>query len=287
MTRIDMFIIDGQNDFCDPKGALYVTGAEAETEKVKQMIKRLRKPGGHRIHKLNATLDSHHRNDGSHNISWKKPNGQSPDPFTIVTRQLVKDQQVVPRFPIAVWEGKVIPSYEWALKYSEALELRGRCPLCLWPVHCEIGKWGQNVHPALAEAYDDWTDATGTWINYISKGQWPFTEHYSGLVADVPDPTRPETQMNIEVIQDAMQADMIVWAGWAGSHCLKWTALDAINFFGNGNNEFIKKCVFLEDASAAVPNPPGGPDFAQWRKDFLSEVAQRGATVTTTEKFLA
>jgi nicotinamidase/pyrazinamidase len=172
------------------------------------------------------------------------------------------------------------------LKYTEALEKNGRCPLCLWPPHCEIGTWGQSIYHPLQQAYDKWCEANNRWIDFISKGHWQWTEHYSGLVADVPDPTRPETQLNVGVIREAMNADMVVWCGWAGSHCLRWTALDAINYFGQGGNDFIKKSVFLEDASAAVPNPPNGPDFGQWRRDFLDEVAKRGASITTTDKFL-
>lgn len=302
--RVDLFVVDGLNDFCangtEPldwpwpsggrrRGSLFVEGADKEAVLVADMIKRLKDaklPSGHKIAKMHVMIDSHHRNDGSHNVAWKDANGQSPGPFTVVMHADVVTQKYVPRFGIGIWEGKPIPSYQWALKYTEALEKKGRSPLCLWPVHCEIGTWGQNIYHPLMEAYNDWCAATSQWINFISKGQWPWTEHYSGLMADVPDPTRPETQLNVPVIQDASEADIIAWTGWAGSHCLRWTALDAINHFGSGSNEFIKKSVFFTDASAAVPNPPGGPDFASWRREFLDEVDKRGATITTTDKFL-
>lgn len=299
MKRIDLFVIDGQNDFCasgnEPdgyptpaggkqRGALFVEGADKEAALVGGMISRLQG----RIAKIHATLDSHHRNDGSHNISWKGPDGASPPPFTIVTHQDVADQKWVPRFSIGLWEGKAIPSLQWALKYTKALETSGRCPLCLWPPHCQIGTWGQGIYHPLQKAYDEWCAATNQWIDFISKGHWPWTEHYSGLRADVPDPTRPETQMNVAVVQDAFEADQIAWTGWAGSHCLRWTALDAANYFGTtGENEFLKKSVFFEDASAAVPDIPGAPvKFSEWRREFLDEVSKRGATITTTDKFL-
>lgn len=302
MKRVDLFIIDGQNDFCasgkEPsdwptpqgghrRGALFVEGADKEALLVADMLRRLKvNSHSHKIAKIHATLDSHHKNDGSHNTSWKGADGSSPPPFTIVTPDDVDKQKWVPRFPIGVFEGKVMPSLEWAKKYTRALEKGGRCPLCLWPVHCEIGTWGSNVYHPLMQAYDEWCALTNGWIDWISKGQWPWTEHYSGLRADVVDPTRPETQLNVPVVQDAMEADIIVWGGWAGSHCLRWTALDAGNYFGPGSNAFMKKSVFLTDAAAAVPNVPGGPDFSKWRSEFLDEVAQRGATVTTTKDFL-
>jgi nicotinamidase-related amidase len=300
--RVDLFIIDGQNDFCasgnEPadwpwpaggrqRGALFVEGADKEAVLVADMIKRLDTSNGNKIAKIHATLDSHHKNDGSHNTAWKGRDGSSPPPFTIVDFAAVDSQQWVPRFPIGMFEGKVLPSLEWAKKYTKALETNSRCPLCLWPVHCEIGKWGSNVYHPLAQAYDHWTEKTGGWIDWISKGAWPWTEHYSGLRADVPEPTRPETQLNVAVITDAQEADLIVWCGWAGSHCLRWTALDAVNYFGAGENAFLKKCVFLEDASAAVPNIPGAPfKFTDWRQEFLDEVAKRGAAISTTKEFL-
>jgi nicotinamidase/pyrazinamidase len=307
MQRVDLFVIDGENDFCasgsEPldwpwpvggrrRGSLFVEGADQEAVGVAAMIDRLKEPNskmGHKIHKIHATLDSHHRNDGSHNISWKDASGNSPPPFTIISHQDVKDQKYVPRFPIGVWHGKVIPSYQWALHYTEALQTQGRSPLCAWPVHCEIGTWGSNVYKPLMQAYDSWCATTGSWIDWITKGQWPFSEHYSAMQADVPDSTRPETQMNAGVVKDAMGADIIAWAGWAGSHCLRWTALDAANFFGStGPNELLKKSVFFSDASAAVPDIVGAPfKFSDWRKEFLDEVANRGAKVMKTTEFLS
>jgi nicotinamidase-related amidase len=136
------------------------------------------------------------------------------------------------------------------------------------------------------ESYNRWCEKTHGWIDFITKGTWPWTEHYSAIVADVPDPTRPETQLNTALIEDVNKADMVLWTGWAGSHCLRWTALDAINYFGTGENEFLRKSVFLSDCCAAVGDLPGSTMFADWRTEFLKEVQNRGATVKTAQEFL-
>ena len=303
--RVDLFVVDGQNDFCASgtednsfpwpaggkrRGSLFVEGADKEANAVAEMIKRLKTngPSSHKISKIHATLDSHHRNDCSHNESWKDSQGNSPPPFTIVSNADVLAQKYIPRFSTGIWQGKPIPSYQWAVKYTAALEAGGRSLLCLWPIHCEIGKWGSNVYHPLAMAYDEWCKETGNWIDFITKGAWPWTEHYSAIKADVEDPTRPETQLNAGVVNQAFEADIIAWTGWAGSHCLRWTALDAANVFGKtGPNKFLEKSVFFEDASAAVPDIPGSPvKFSEWRKEFLDEVVKRGAKVTTTKEFL-
>ena len=289
MPRTDLFVIDGQHDFCDPAGALYVDGAEVEAARVAAMIDRI----GDGFDAIHASLDSHPRNDCAHHTAWRNQEGNAPPPFTIVTPDDVRNHVYRPAFGKAIWEGQPVTSRQWALAYTEALERDARAPLCLWPPHCQIGTQGQTVFPEIMAAYDRLCDSTGRWIDWITKGNWPWTEHYSALRADVPDSTQPQTQMNAGVIQEAAKADVIVWCGWAGSHCLKWTAEDGVNFFeptddekaAGAKNEFIAKCVFLEDACAAVPNVPGGPDFAQWREDFLADMDARGATISTTTDF--
>jgi nicotinamidase-related amidase len=316
--RVDLFVIDGQNDFCaagtEPddfpwpmggkrQGSLYVQDADKEAVLVADMLDRLADPavqGGHKINKIHATLDSHHKKDGAHHTVWKNgQTGQVADPFTIVSHQDVLDQKFVPTFALGVFDGQVMTALDWAKKYTKALEENGRNPLCLWPPHCEIGKWGSQVYQPLADAYDRWCDSTNSWIDFITKGAWAWSEHYSAMKADVPDPSRSETQMNAGVVNDAMSADIIVWAGWAGSHCTRWTAKDAVENFDprddKGNvvpdpdNAFVKKSVFLEDACAPVvsPDPAATKMFAEWREEFLNDMSKRGATISNTKKFLS
>ena len=313
--RVDLIVIDGQNDFLadgtEPeswawpeggrqRGALCVEGANKEANFVAELIDRLQADGvsrGHKISKIHATLDSHHYLDGAHNVAWKNGNtGQVADPFTIVTHDDVLNQKFVPTFAMGVWEGKAVPALEWAKNYTKALEDRARNPLCLWPPHCLIGEWGQNVYKPLKDAYRNWCQRTGGWINWVSKGQWVWTEHYSAIIADVPDSTRRETQMNVELVNDASNADMIIWTGWAGSHCLRWTGLDAVNYFEpdddekaqGAKNEFVRKSVFCEDAAAPVVSPDANVTamFKKAQEDFLHDMATRGATITTTDKVL-
>lgn len=290
--RVDLFVIDGQNDFCASgknrehdggnRGALFVDGADLEAEKLGRMIKRL----SPQISNIHATLDSHHRLDGSHHIAWRDSSGRVAPPFTLVTNRDIAEGTWVPSFRFGIWQGQKVPAKEWALCYTRRLEEIGRGPLCLWPVHCQIGTWGNNLYSPISRAFDDWCEANGDWVRYIIKGTWVWSEHYSGLQADVPDETRPETQLNEDVLNDALSVDRVLWSGWAGSHCLRFSALDAINYFGPGINEFSRKCVFFEDASAPVPDIPGALfSFAKWREEFLEEVKLRGATVTTTDRF--
>jgi len=285
--RVDLIVIDGQNDFLEPTGALSVAGADKEADRVATMVA----DNIDAWDKIHASLDEHHLNDGSHNMHWRDRQGNVVPAYTIVSHDDVQSQKYRPGFRFGVWEGETVTARQWALNYTEALAKRGRASLCLWPPHCLIGTPGANVYEPLMQAYNKWCESTGAWINFISKGTWAFTEHYSALQADVPDPTKPQTQLNSSVINNVAGADKVVWLGWAGSHCLAWTAYDGVNNFepsdadkSNGAvNEFIKKCIFLEDACAPVPNPSGDvPNFVQNRQDFLDEMEQRGAIISTT-----
>lgn len=294
MSKIALVVIDGQNDFCangiEPegvRGALYVEGAGKESVAVAKLIRRM----GVNLTSITATLDSHQRNDCSHNVAWRDSQGNIPEPFTIVTHDDVKKERYLPCWDLVPFGiNQFISSKEWALLYTRGLEERKRPPLCLWPVHCQIGTWGNNVYPLLQNAYDDWCEKTNNFVNYVSKGTNPYSENYSvfGPEFDLPSNTEPKFNHQLRVFL-TKNHDKILWAGWAGSHCLRFSALDAINRSEElGDNDFVKKCVFFEDACAPVPDIPGASfKFSDWRREFLDKVASKGATITTTKEFMS
>ena len=285
--RIDLIVIDGQNDFLDPNGALYVQGAELEAVKLAAMIDRL----GSKIYKIHATLDSHFPVDIAHPIMWVDENGNHPTPMiTQITADDVRSGKWKCSLVGNIYdpiEKKNISFREKCLKYVEALETNGRYPLTIWNPHCLIGSWGHNVFPALFEAYSRWNEKSKSpWVNYVVKGDNVWTEHYSAIKADVPDPTDPKTQLNTPLLETINNADMVVWSGWAGSHCLANTANDVSDF--GAADEIYKKSILLEDLSAPVvtPDPQLNQTFADYRTDFIENMRSKGVKITTSEEFL-
>lgn len=289
MSGLLLCVIDAQNDFCAyskeegrRRGSLYVDQAEDEALRLARMIHRL----GSRIQSIHATLDTHHRNDISHNVAWRTADGQIPAPFTIVSRNDIMNGRLRPAAETAEYNGRKINSLEWSLNYTAELEASDRFQLCLWPVHCQIGTWGHNLVEPVGKAFDAWCDQTSGLVEFHWKGQWPWSEHYSAIRAEVPDPYRPETGLNEAFLNALLEADRILWAGWAGSHCLRFTALDAINACGPGKNTISEKSVFFHDASAAVADiPEASVKFSELRRAFLEEVESRGAILTRTDQF--
>jgi len=218
--RIELLIIDPQNDFCTEKiemispktgelelmhqGALYVGGGENDMARLAKMIDRI----GDKIYDIHITLDSHRLVDISHPIFWEDGQGNPPGPFTIISYPDVQQ---------GVWKAKN-PGYQSkATSYVQTLETNARYPLCIWPPHCLIGTWGHNVVPYLFDSLIQWEANNFANVDVVTKGSNPFTEHYSGVQADVPDPTDPSTQLNTGLINTLQEADIILLCGEARS----------------------------------------------------------------------
>jgi len=75
-----------------------------------------------------------------------------------------------------------------------------------------------------------------------------------------------------------MEADVVVIAGEAGSHCLKNTVEDiALSF---GDNSYTQKLVLLTDATSPVPG------FEQQQEDFIKNMVAQGMQLSTTTTFM-
>jgi nicotinamidase-related amidase len=272
MQKIQLLIIDPQVDFCDPKGSLFVPGADADMERLATMVDRI----GDKITQIQVTLDCHSEVDVAHPPFWVNSNGENPGEydFTIISADDVKN---------GVWKPFIPSLQERMVKYVETLEAQGNFPLCVWPPHCLIGTPGNNVYPALAEALQRW-QRTKPWnVNFVSKGSNPYTEHYGAIEAEVPDPNDPMTQINTRLIQSLISADTILVAGEAGSHCLKTTVEQIAEKFGD--DSYIQKLVLLTDATSPVIHPV--IDFPAIQQQFIDDMIARGMRTSTTTEFLA
>jgi nicotinamidase-related amidase len=262
--NLHLVVIDPQNDFCDPSGALFVPGADADIHRLAAMIDRLRG----RIGDIHVTLDSHRKVDISHPMWWRDPNGREPNPFTCITAADVLAGR---------WTTARSDLRARSLEYLQSLEQSGRYPHTIWPYHCLIGDEGHNVSPALAAAMHEWEQRFAT-VDFITKGSNPFTEHFSAVQAEVPDPDDPGTQVNTDFIDTLEHADVILLAGEALSHCLANTVRDIADRFGPDQ---LGKLHLLTDASHNVPG------FEAFGDAFLRDMTSRGMKLTTTTAFAA
>jgi nicotinamidase/pyrazinamidase len=267
-TELHLLIVDPQNDFCDPAGALHVPGAGADMDRLAGLLERLQRE----ITAVHVTLDSHTVFDVAHPIFWRDSVGRCPDPFTPVTAADVRSGR---------WNTSRPVDRGRALSYLEALEQTGRYSHTIWPEHCLLGTPGHNVWPRLAAALHAWEREHRTPLDFVLKGSNPWTEHFSAVRAEVPDPEDPGTAENVRLLQALRTADRVLLAGEALSHCVANTVHDLAALLDGAAQ--LRKLVLLTDATSPVP----GPTFEQMARDFLAEFRAQGMQTATTEDFRA
>lgn len=272
MTRYatQLLVIDPQNDFCDlPESccpevcgvkqtpALPVAGAHADMQRLAALID----SGCAGLGAITVTLDSHQHLDIAHPGFWQDANGGQVAPFTVVTAAEVRAGAFRPRLASACSR---------VLDYLDALEATGRYAHMIWPVHCEIGTWGQNIHHDLRQALNRWEVQHLATVAKVCKGENPWTEHYSAVKAEVIDPEDARTQLNRALIAQLQAADRVYIAGEAGSHCVKATVEHIVEHLPG---EAARKLVLIEDCISAVAG------FESQYAAFLSAMAERGVRI--------
>jgi nicotinamidase-related amidase len=225
------------------------------------MVSRLK----NQIDHVHVSLDNHHPMDIAHAAWFIDSDGNHPNPFTQIKASDLRD---------GVWRATCEFDQDETLKYLSVLEASGRYPHVIWPTHCLIGSEGSNVVPTVQDALLEWATANNNWVNFITKGTNPWTEHFSAVKAEVPDAYDESTQLNLPLIRDLEKADVILLAGEAGSHCLASTVLDIAD-----NSDCAEKMVLLKDTTSPVPS------FEALQDKFITEMVNRGMKVSTTTDF--
>ena len=254
MTKRHLLIIDPQRDFCDPDGALYVPGADADMARLAALVT------PERFDAVHVTLDSHQCVHIAHPIYWEDAEGASPAPFTAILLEDVESGR---------WRTRDPARRAWGLAYVRALAEGGRYGLTIWPPHCVVGTPGHAVHSGLMAALRRWAEGGMKAIDFVPKGGNPETEHYSAIRADVPDPGDPSTAVNEGFIERLREADEIVVAGEALDFCVLNTLRDLVE----AAPELASQIVLLEDAASAI----GACRMAE--DEFFRSLVAQGARV--------
>jgi nicotinamidase-related amidase len=164
-----------------------------------------------------------------------------------------------------------------ALAYLDELEARGRYTLMVWPVHCEIGSWGHGIHAELAAALAAWEEARLAIVQTVTKGENPWTEHYSAVQAEVPDAEDPATQLNHALIAALDRAATLLIGGEASSHCVRATVE---HIAAHQPSRDPAKIVLLTDCMSPVAG------FEREADAFLADMRARGARLATSAQAL-
>jgi nicotinamidase/pyrazinamidase len=276
-ANIQLLVIDPQNDFCDVPPAwrpvdpltgatlapaLPVAGAHADMRRIAAFIR----AAGAALDEIVVTLDSHDQVDIAHPTFWKKADGGDVAPFTQVTAAQVRAGEFQPRDPAA---------RPRTLAYLDALEAGGRYVLMVWPVHCEIGTWGHDVHADVRAAYNQWERTRLRGVRKVTKGENPWTEHYSAIQAEVPDADDEHTRLNTALLAELDKAGTLLIAGEASSHCVRATTEHIVANLPSGQPERV---VLLTDCMSPVAG------FEVQHRAFLDAMRHQGVRLMTSDE---
>lgn len=230
-TKVLLLIIDMQNDFCSPEGALFVKGADDDSVRLGRFIKK----NESRIDQIILTQDYHNVVDISHPVFWEDRHGKHPDPFTEINLKKILGGVWHPRF-----------QKEKAIDYIRKLEKQGEFPHTIWPEHCIMGSHGAAFSEGVMDPVKNWA-RTGKYYEVITKGTHPLTEHFGALKANVPVAGSPETHLNTDLLNKFMHSEKIFVAGEAKSHCVATTIKQMLHIGG-----LAKKIHLIQDCMSDV-----------------------------------
>lgn len=265
---LHLLLIDPQNDFCLPNGALSVPGAEEDMARLIELIDRRNAD----ISRITVTLDSHRRLDISHPLWWRDSEGNPPAPFTTISSAEVQ---------AAHWQATDPSAQLRSLQYLETLESTGSYPHVIWPEHCLLGDPGHNVYGPLSSALHRWEAANHTGVDFLLKGSNPWTEHFSAVRAEVPDPRDPGTDVDPGFVNSLAASDELWIAGQALSHCVANTVRDLLAqppFAGSATP--ATSMVLLRDATSPVPG------FEPQAQAFVAEAESHGVRIASCQELL-
>ena len=258
MKKIALLVIDPQNDFCRPTGALSVPGADKDMERLAKFVTK----NASKIDYIGLTQDSHMVIDISHPPFWEDKDGNFPDAFTVITAADVKSGKWTPRFYPAE-----------ALKYLEDLEAQKEFPHCIWRIHCVDGSEGAAIFPVLMDAVQEWSAKKCWFHKIVKKGTHPLTEHFGIFQANIPIAGEESTQLNDRLISILNEYDEVYIAGQAKTHCVATSLKQAMKF----EKTLAKKFIILEDCMSDIPGEAApGLTFVDLAKPIYDEAKALG-----------
>ncbi|MCA9929322.1 MAG: cysteine hydrolase family protein [Anaerolineales bacterium] len=237
--NIHLVIIDMQVDFCHEKGSLYVPGAIGDIQRTIEFIYN----NAEHITNITCSLDSHLPHQIFHPAWWADEHGNHPAPFTLISYEDIKSGK---------WRPLVAPVQ--STNYVKKLEQDAKKTLTIWPYHVMIGSIGNALDPELFSAVMWHSIARKTQPTWLTKGSIPLTEHYSIIQPEVAVPNHPMGGKNKAFLDTLSDADVVVVAGEAESHCVLETVEDLVEDFST-KPDALQKIYFLRDCTSPVLHP--------------------------------
>lgn len=265
-VRTLLLLVDLQKDFCFPEGALYVAGRDGrgaldDNRRIASFLYR----NLDRVSATLSTFDSHLPHHVFSPSFWVGEGGEELTAHRTLQAADIRSGRARPRPELASWisGGDVEWLSRQAQHYCDELERRGRYALYLWPPHCLVGSPGHAMVGVVQEARLFHAYARRAEAQVEIKGLNLLTEHYSVLAPEITtahDGT-PLAAGASDLAERLLEADRLVIAGQASSHCVKNTLEDLLRSIEARDPDLARKVYVLEDCMSPVvvadPSAPG------------------------------
>jgi nicotinamidase-related amidase len=285
--KLHLLLIDVQKDFCFPEGTLYVggrsgTGAVEDNDRLARFIYR----NLDRITDVTCTLDTHFPYQIFFPWFWRDADDRPLRAHREISADEIRAGAVRPNPVVADWLAG--GDRDWLRRqvefYCDELERAGKYRLYLWPPHCLLGSAGHALAGVIHEArlFHAWV--RGSRASIEIKGSHPLTENYSALAPEVrvTFDGRELGRLQERFVATLREADAVIVAGQAASHCVKSTIEDLLERTSPAQRARV---YVLEDCMSAVAVPDPGRegaflfDFTEQAEEALRGFADAGAHV--------
>lgn len=287
--RVELLVIDNQNDFDFPSGSLYVggrsgTGAMDDQGRLAEFIyQHLAIISG-----ITCTMDSHHPYQVFFPSAHVRKDGSHPDPLTMIS---AADYQNGLYRPNPAMVAQLGANEAWLTRqfiyYCTEVEKKKKFPLTVWPYHCLVGSHGHPLAGVVDEARLFHSFARGAANVAEVKGVSALTEHYSIFQPEVLTTWEgnpiPGAQRNTRLLKKLLDADMVIITGQAWSHCLAWSISDLLTEILAKDKSLAQKIYLLEDCTSAVV-VPGVVDFTDQAIAAFDEFRNAGMHLVRTDQ---
>jgi nicotinamidase-related amidase len=277
-AKLHLLLIDAQKDFCFPEGSLYVggrsgRGAIEDSDRIARFIYGQLQA----ITEITCTLDTHFPYQIFFPSFWLDKDEHALGPHREITTDEIRKGEVKPNQAVSWWLCN--GNYSWLRRqvefYCGELEKAGKYRLYLWPPHCLLGGDGHALAGVVHEARLFHAFVRGSKNAIEVKGGNALTENYSVLTPEVlmRFDGQPLAQRNTQFIKTLLEADAVVIAGQAASHCVKSSIEDLLGEIQAQDDKLARKVYILEDCMSSVAVPDAAHP-GQFVFDFTPQAEQ-------------
>lgn len=263
--KIAVILVDCQVDFCHPNGALYIQGAQENTNHIASFVYR----NIDKITTIIASSDSHLPNHIFFAPWWINEYGENPEPYTIITNDDIVKRRWIPT---------VDP--EMSREYVKLLEKENKKKLCIWPPHCVIGTYGQMFMPEISEAIFYHSLCRTTNPIFIDKGTTTLTEYYGIFLPEVQLTNHYQVDLNTKLFELLTAHDRIYFAGQARSHCILESLKQLAGYCVQHAPSFFNNVYLLDDCCSVIKHPT--VDFSETSKAEFAQLKKQGLKIVSS-----